>query len=46
MKINKELLEQFRNSESKLLAVTKYLEKKDTDNIVNQLEENYSEILE
>jgi len=45
MKINKELLEQFKKSESKLLAVTKYLEKDDTIKIINELEENYSDII-
>jgi hypothetical protein len=46
MQINKKLLEEFRNSDSKILAVTKYLEKDDTDNVIKQLEEEYSDILE
>ncbi len=46
MKINKELLEQFRKSESKLLAVTKYLEKDDTLDVISKLEEEYLDILE
>jgi hypothetical protein len=46
MKINKELLEQFKKSESKLLAVTKYLDKKDTEEIIAQLEENYIDTIE
>jgi hypothetical protein len=46
MELNKKLLEEFRNSESKLLAVTKYLEKKDTLEIVDKLEESYLDILE
>ncbi len=46
MQLNKELLEEFRNSESKLLAVTKYLEKNDTMEVMDSLEENYPDILE
>lgn len=46
MELNKELLEKFRNSESKLLAVTKYLEKDNTLEIVSKLEEEYLDILE
>jgi hypothetical protein len=46
MELNKELLEEFRDSESKILAVTKYLEKSDTLDIIEQLEKNYSDILE
>ncbi len=46
MQLNKELLEEFRNSESKLLAVTKYLEKDDTLEVIGSLEENYPDILE
>lgn len=46
MELNKELLEQFRKSKSKLLAVTKYLNKDDTIKIVEELEKNYSDIIE
>jgi len=46
MELNKELLEQFRNSESRLVAVTKYLETDDTMNVVSKLEEDYLDILE
>lgn len=46
MKLNKDLLEQFRNSESKLLAVTKYLEKEDTLDVIDDLEQWYIDILE
>jgi len=46
MKLNKELLEKFRGSDSKLLAVTKYLEKEDTLEVINTLEEEYIDILE
>ena len=46
MELNKELLEQFRNSESRLVAVTKYLEKDDTLEVVSKLEEEYLDILE
>lgn len=46
MQLNKELLEEFRKSDSKLLAVTKYLDKKNTFYIIDQLENEYSDILE
>lgn len=46
MKLNKQLLEQFRWTESKILAVTKYLEKDDTTEVVEQLETEFSDILE
>lgn len=46
MKINKKLLEQFKNTDSKILVVTKYLEKDDTFKVVEELEENYMDILE
>jgi hypothetical protein len=46
MKLNKSLLEQFKNTGSKILAVTKYLEKDDTVKVINELEENYMDILE
>ena len=46
MKLNKELLEEFRLSDSKILAVTKYLEKDYTLDVVSKLEEEYLDILE
>lgn len=48
MKINKELLEKFRdiNSNSKILAVTKYLETKDSIEVLKLLENEYSDIFE
>jgi late competence protein required for DNA uptake (superfamily II DNA/RNA helicase) len=46
MKINKALLEKFKNTDSKILVVTKYLEKDVTFEVVNELEENYMDILE
>ena len=46
MKINKKLLAQFKNQESKILAVTKYLDKDDTIKIINDLEKDYSDIIE
>jgi uncharacterized pyridoxal phosphate-containing UPF0001 family protein len=46
MKLNKKLLEKFRWTESRILAVTKYLENDDTYEVINQLEENYIDILE
>lgn len=46
MKLNKELLEQIKNSESRLLAVTKYLDIDDTNEVINELEQGYIKILE
>lgn len=46
MELNIDLLEQFRNSDSKLLAVTKYLDKDTTFGVIEQLENEYSDILE
>jgi len=46
MQINKKLLENFRGTDSKILAVTKYMEKEDTLEVINDLEENYIDILE
>jgi hypothetical protein len=46
MELNKELLEEFRKSDSKLVAVTKYLEKEDTLEVISKLEEEYLDILE
>jgi len=46
MKINTDLLDKFKWTDSKILAVTKYLEKEDTDYVINNLEENYIDILE
>lgn len=46
MNLNKKLLEKIWNSSSKLVAVTKYLNKEDTYSVIDNLEENYSEILE
>lgn len=46
MELNKELLEEFRNSGSKILAVTKYLNKDDTNKVIEELESEYPDILE
>lgn len=46
MKLNTELLNKIKKSDSKILAVTKYLDNDDTLNIIWQLEENYLDILE
>ena len=46
MELNKQLLEQFRKSDSKLVAVTKYLEKDDTLEVISKLEKEYLDILE
>lgn len=46
MKLNKELLEQIKSSESRLLAVTKYLDIDETNDVIDNLEQNYIEILE
>jgi hypothetical protein len=46
MELNKELLEKFKDSESRLVAVTKYLEKDDTLEVIENLEQDYLDILE
>lgn len=46
MKINTQILEKIRSSDSKILVVTKYLNKEDTLETINFMEENYIEILE
>ena len=46
MKLNKSLLEEFRKSDSKILAVTKYLDKDSTLEVIEQLETEYPDILE
>jgi len=46
MKLNKQLLQEFRDSDSKILAVTKYLEKDDTLDVIEKLEEEYLDIIE
>lgn len=46
MKINTEVLEKIKNSESRVLVVTKYLDKKDTDEVVVFMEQNYFDIIE
>ena len=44
MKLNKKIIEEFKKSESKLLAVTKYWNLEETENLISQFEEN-SEVL-
>ncbi len=46
MKINTQILEKIKNSESRILVVTKYLDKKDTDEVVLFMEKNYFDIIE
>ncbi|MDD3793852.1 MAG: alanine racemase [Candidatus Gracilibacteria bacterium] len=46
MKINTQILEKIKESDSKILVVTKYLNKEDTLETVSFMEENYIEILE
>lgn len=46
MKINKDILEEFKWKESKILVVTKYLEKDETYEVITDLEENHMDILE
>lgn len=46
MKINTQILEKIKSSDSKILVVTKYLNKEDTLETINFMEENYIEILE
>ena len=45
MKLNKQLFQDFKDSESKLLAVTKYWDLDETNNIISQLSEQDSEAL-
>ena len=45
MKLNKKLIEEFKNSESKLLAVTKYWNLEETNELISQFWEEDSEIL-
>ncbi len=44
MKINKNLLEKVRKTDSKILAVTKYFDKDETDEILHELQGNYDDI--
>jgi len=44
MKINKDLLEQFRKTDSKILAVTKYFDKDKSEEILHELQDNYDDI--
>ncbi|NVP17528.1 alanine racemase [Candidatus Gracilibacteria bacterium] len=46
MKINTQILEKIKDSDSRILVVTKYLNKEDTLETINFMEENYIEILE
>lgn len=46
MKINTQILEKIKESDSKILVVTKYLNKEDTLETISFMEENYIEILE
>lgn len=45
MKINKNLLNEFKNSKSQLLAVTKYLNKEETLDVIDALSKDYSDIV-
>ncbi|MDQ7009609.1 MAG: alanine racemase [Candidatus Gracilibacteria bacterium] len=45
MKLNKKLIEEFKNSESKLLAVTKYWNLDETNELISQFSEEDAEIL-
>ena len=45
MKLNKKLLQEFKNSDSKLLAVTKYWNLEETNELISQFSEEDSEIL-
>ncbi|MDP2090590.1 MAG: alanine racemase [Candidatus Gracilibacteria bacterium] len=46
MKLNKDILEEIRNSDSKILVVTKYLDKNPTYEVLEGLESEYPDILE
>ena len=45
MKLNKKLIEEFKNSDSKLLAVTKYWDLDETNELISQFWEKDAEIL-
>lgn len=45
MKLNKKLIEEFKNSDSKLLAVTKYWDLDETNELISQFWEEDSEVL-
>ncbi len=46
MQLNRKLLEEFIGTESSILAITKYLEKDDTFRVIEELENDFSDILE
>lgn len=46
MKLNKQILEKIKKSDSKILVVTKYLDLEKTNEVINFMEENYLDILE
>lgn len=46
MKINKDVLEKFKGSDSRILVVTKYLDKTQTDELIKDIEDEYVDILE
>lgn len=46
MKLNKEILDKIKNSNSKLVLVTKYLDLDNTNEVINFMEQNYLEIIE
>lgn len=46
MRINEKLLKQFENSNSRILAVTKYLDSKDTLEVINYMEKNHELLIE
>jgi len=45
LKLNKKLIDEFKNSKSKLLAVTKYWDLGETNELISQLWEEGSEVL-
>jgi hypothetical protein len=46
MKLNKEILDKIKNSNSRLVLVTKYLDVDKTIEVIDFMEQNYLEIIE
>jgi len=45
MKINKQIIEKFRKTESKILAVIKYFDPEITKKLLSDIDKNYSDII-
>jgi hypothetical protein len=46
MKLNKNIIEEFKNTDSKLLLVTKYLDENETNEIITQIDDSDLEVIE